>query len=124
MGLATMYSVGYDHGTRFIDHCAQHAHFNVPWCLWWRKSPPQRLMTFAVPVYVAVGDVLLVAVLLFGITKKGSTRWLNVGVVIQPSEIMKIAMPLMLAWWFQRREGQLSTPTSGWPVPCCCCRSA
>jgi rod shape determining protein RodA len=30
-----------------------------------------------------------------------------VGLVIQPSEIMKIAMPLMLAWWFQRREGQL-----------------
>jgi rod shape determining protein RodA len=30
-----------------------------------------------------------------------------VGVVIQPSEILKIAMPLMLAWWFQKREGQL-----------------
>ena len=44
---------------------------------------------------------------LFGITKKGATRWLNVGIVIQPSEILKIAMPLMLAWWFQKREGQL-----------------
>ena len=43
----------------------------------------------------------------FGITKKGAKRWLNVGVVIQPSEILKIAMPLMLAWWFQKREGQL-----------------
>ena len=32
---------------------------------------------------------------------------MNVGVVIQPSEILKIAMPLMLAWWFQKREGQL-----------------
>jgi rod shape determining protein RodA len=53
------------------------------------------------------GVALLVAVALFGITKKGATRWVNVGVVIQPSEIMKIAMPLMLAWWFQRREGQL-----------------
>jgi rod shape determining protein RodA len=30
--------------------------------------------------------------------------------VIQPSEILKIAMPLMLAWWFQRREGQLRAP--------------
>jgi rod shape determining protein RodA len=45
-----------------------------------------------------------------GVTKKGATRWLNVGVVIQPSEILKIAMPLMLAWWFQRREGQLRVP--------------
>jgi len=34
----------------------------------------------------------------------------NVGVVIQPSEILKIAMPLMLAWWFQKREGQLRAP--------------
>jgi len=51
--------------------------------------------------------MLLLATALFGITKKGATRWLNIGMVIQPSEIMKIAMPLMLAWWFQRREGQL-----------------
>ena len=32
---------------------------------------------------------------------------MNIGIVIQPSEILKIAMPLMLAWWFQKREGQL-----------------
>jgi len=59
-----------------------------------------------VPIYT-VGVGLLVAVALFGITKKGAQRWINVGVVIQPSEILKIAMPLMLSWWFQRREGQL-----------------
>jgi rod shape determining protein RodA len=46
-------------------------------------------------------------VAVFGITKKGARRWLNVGITIQPSEILKIAMPLMLAWWFQKREGQL-----------------
>jgi len=54
-----------------------------------------------------LGVALLVAVALFGITKKGAQRWINLGVVIQPSEILKIAMPLMLAWWFQNREGQL-----------------
>jgi rod shape determining protein RodA len=70
------------------------------------QIPPQRLMTFAVPVYV-LGVALLVAVAVFGLTKKGAKRWINLGVVIQPSEIMKIAMPLMLAWWFQKREGQL-----------------
>jgi len=69
------------------------------------QVPPQRLMTLAMPLYT-VGMVLLVATALFGITKKGATRWLNVGVVIQPSEILKIATPLMLAWWFQRREGR------------------
>ena len=70
------------------------------------QIPPQRLMALAVPLY-AVGVALLIAIAVFGITKKGATRWLNVGVVIQPSEILKIAMPLMLAWWFQKREGQL-----------------
>ena len=54
-----------------------------------------------------LGVSLLIAVAVFGITKKGARRWLNVGIVIQPSEILKIAMPLMLAWWFQKREGQL-----------------
>jgi rod shape determining protein RodA len=59
-----------------------------------------------VPLYT-VGVALLVATAVIGITKKGATRWLNLGVVIQPSEILKIAMPLMLAWWFQRREGHV-----------------
>jgi rod shape determining protein RodA len=54
-----------------------------------------------------LGVALLIAVALFGITKKGAKRWVNLGITIQPSEILKIAMPLMLAWWFQKREGQL-----------------
>src|SRR5690606_17011549 len=70
------------------------------------QIPPQRLMSLALPLYV-LGVGLLVAVLLFGITKKGATRWINIGIVVQPSELLKIATPLMLAWWFQRREGQL-----------------
>ncbi|HZF82164.1 MAG TPA: rod shape-determining protein RodA [Burkholderiaceae bacterium] len=104
-GLVTMYSSGYDHGTRFLDHgrnmlLAGFIMFVVA------QIPPQRLMSLAVPLYL-FGVGLLIAVLLFGITKKGAKRWINVGMVIQPSEILKIAMPLMLAWWFQRREGQL-----------------
>ena len=104
-GLLIMYSSGYEHGTRFVDHgrnmlLAGAIMFVVA------QIPPQRLMAFAVPLYV-LGVALLVAVAIFGITKKGARRWLNVGMVIQPSEILKIAMPLMLAWWFQKREGQL-----------------
>jgi rod shape determining protein RodA len=107
-GLLTMYSSGFDHGSRFMDHgrnmlIAGMLMFVVA------QVPPQRLMSFAVPVYV-LGVALLVAVAVFGITKKGARRWVNVGVVIQPSEILKIAMPLMLAWWFQKREGQLRAP--------------
>jgi rod shape determining protein RodA len=55
-----------------------------------------------------LGVALLVATALWGITRKGATRWLALGpLVIQPSEILKIAMPIVLAWWFQKREGQL-----------------
>jgi rod shape determining protein RodA len=104
-GMLIMYSSGFDHGTRFVDHArnmllAGGIMFVVA------QVPPQRLMSFAVPLYV-LGVGLLVAVLVFGIAKKGARRWINVGVVIQPSEILKIATPLMLAWWFQKREGQL-----------------
>ncbi len=105
LGLLTMYSSGYDHGTRFMDHgrnmlIAATIMFVVA------QVPPQRLMSLAVPLYV-LGVTLLIAVAIFGITKKGAKRWVNLGVVIQPSEILKIAVPLMLAWWFQKREGQL-----------------
>jgi rod shape determining protein RodA len=104
-GLITMYSVGFDHGTRFIDH-GRNMILALAVLFVVAQVPPQRLMALAVPLYV-LGVALLVATAVMGITKKGATRWLNVGVVIQPSEILKIAMPLILAWWFQRREGQL-----------------
>jgi rod shape determining protein RodA len=106
-GLVTMYSAGYDQGTRFVDHGRNMAlAFAVLFLA--TQIPPQQLMRLAIPLYV-VGLVLLVATALpgLGVTRKGATRWLNIGVTIQPSEILKIAMPLMLAWWFQRREGQL-----------------
>jgi rod shape determining protein RodA len=105
MGLVTMYSAGFDSGTRFGDH-ARNMLLAVGVMFIVAQVPPQRLMVLAVPLYT-VGVALLLATAVMGITKKGATRWLNVGVVIQPSEILKIAMPLMLAWWFQRREGQL-----------------
>jgi rod shape determining protein RodA len=105
LGLMCMYSAGFDHGTRFVDH-ARNMALAAGIMFVVAQVPPQRLMALAVPLYT-VGVALLVATALFGITKKGATRWLNVGIVIQPSEILKIATPLMLAWWFQRREGQL-----------------
>jgi len=107
-GMLTMYSAGFDHGTRFVDHGRNMLiAFAILFVV--AQISPQRLMSLAVPLYV-LGVVLLLAVEFFGITKKGATRWLNVGIVIQPSEMLKIAVPLMLAWWFQRREGQLRTP--------------
>ena len=98
LGLVTMYSVGYDHGSRFVDH-GRNMLLAATLMFLIAQVPPHRLLSLAVPLYT-VGVALLVATALFGVTKKGATRWLNLGVVIQPSEILKLAMPLMLAWWF------------------------
>jgi rod shape determining protein RodA len=71
------------------------------------QLPPQTLMRFALPTY-AFGLALLIAVALFGDVVNGARRWLSLGVTrIQPSEIMKIAMPLMLAWYFHAHEATL-----------------
>ncbi|HTK99240.1 MAG TPA: rod shape-determining protein RodA [Pseudomonadales bacterium] len=57
------------------------------------------------PLLYVVGTVLLVAVEFFGVIVKGSQRWLEVPGLprFQPSEIMRIAVPLMVAWYFNER---------------------
>ena len=55
------------------------------------------------PILFGLGVLLLIAVLGVGIVSKGARRWLGVGgLSFQPSEIMKLALPLMLAWYFAR----------------------
>jgi rod shape determining protein RodA len=69
--------------------------------------PPQTIARAAVPLYL-VAVVMLIGVAVFGTTVNGSRRWLNLGVArFQPSELMKIALPLMLAWYFQKFEGRI-----------------
>lgn len=105
VGIVTLYSASLDMPGRVEDQLRNiMLTFGLMWVL--ANIPPPTLMRFAVPLYT-VGVALLVAVAAFGLTRKGAKRWLNVGVVIQPSEIMKIAMPLMLAWYYQRREGNI-----------------
>ena len=69
--------------------------------------PPHILSRVGPPLYVA-GVVLLIGVALFGEIRNGSRRWLNLGfMAFQPSELLKLALPLMLAWYFQRNEAIL-----------------
>jgi rod shape determining protein RodA len=69
--------------------------------------PPHYLMRMSVPAYV-IGLLLLIGVALFGDIVNGARRWLNLGITrIQPSELMKIAVPIMLAWYFDRYEATL-----------------
>ncbi|HLW12784.1 MAG TPA: FtsW/RodA/SpoVE family cell cycle protein, partial [Casimicrobiaceae bacterium] len=68
---------------------------------------PQTLARAAVPLYT-VAVAMLIGVAMFGVVVNGSRRWLNLGVArFQPSELMKIALPLMLAWYFQKFEGRI-----------------
>jgi rod shape determining protein RodA len=70
--------------------------------------PLHYLMRTAVPIYV-LGMVLLIGVALFGEISHGARRWLNLGVAtIQPSELMKIGVPLMMAWYFEKHEATLT----------------
>ncbi len=103
VGFITFLSASQNTPVRFEDEFRNLAlSFAVMWVV--SRIPPKWLETAAVWIYAA-GVVLLIAVAIFGLIKKGARRWLNIGFVIQPSELMKIAMPLMLAWYFQKREG-------------------
>ena len=101
--LVTLYSAGYDFPGRFEGQVRNFiAAFVMMWFI--ANISPQRMMRFAIPVYV-IGLLLLVAVLVAGTVKSGARRWLTVGPLqIQPSELLKIGVPLMLAWYFHRYE--------------------
>lgn len=68
------------------------------------QIPPRKYYQWA-PYIFTLGILLLLATLAIGHTGKGAQRWLNLGVVkFQPSEIMKLAVPMMLAWFFNDKE--------------------
>ena len=106
LSLFTMYSSAYDFPGRMEGHVRN---MMVAFALMWIMAniSPQSLMRIALPLY-SLGVALLVAVAVFGLVRKGARRWLDLGVTtIQPSEMLKIGLPLMLAWYFHQRESML-----------------
>ncbi len=106
ISVVTMYSAAFDFPGRFAGHFRN---LGIAFAVMWVAAivPPAVLIRLAVPLYV-IGIALLVAVDIFGIINKGAQRWLDIGITrIQPSELLKIATPLMLAWYFNQREGML-----------------
>ena len=104
VGLVTLYSAANDFPWRFTD---QLRNFAIAAAVMFVAAnvPPTTLQKLAAPVYL-FGVLLLVGVEVAGVTVKGATRWLDIGVTrIQPSEMMRLALPLMLAWYFHKREG-------------------
>jgi len=90
-------------------YAGQSQYFVFAFIIMWVVAivPPIWLAKMA-PLIYGGSLLLLIGVVFFGETSKGATRWLDLGFArIQPSEIMKIALPLLLAWYFQRREKRL-----------------
>lgn len=106
LGLTIMHSAVGGTDWRFAD---QARNFLIAFVALWIAAalPPPILMRLSPYVYV-MGVVLLLGVEFFGETSKGATRWLDLGVVrIQPSEMLKISVPMMLAWYFHKNQGNL-----------------
>jgi rod shape determining protein RodA len=106
LGIATLFSASYENPGRVT---AQLANLCIALLAMWliAQIPPQTLMRVAVPAYL-LGVALLVAVALAGDVVNGARRWLHVGVTrFQPSEMMKLALPMMLAWYFHKNEATL-----------------
>ena len=104
LGLTVMHSAVGGTDWRFAD---QTRNFLLAFGVMWLAAliPPPLWMRLAPYVY-SLGVVLLLGVEFFGETSKGATRWLDLGVArIQPSEMLKISVPLMLAWYFDRHQG-------------------
>jgi rod shape determining protein RodA len=103
LGFVTLFSAGSDFPWRITGQTRNYAVACVVMFIF-ANIPPRVLQKCAVPVFAA-GVILLAATLLFGITVKGATRWIGVGAFrVQPSEIMKLGLPLMLAWYFSLRR--------------------
>lgn len=106
LGMTVMHSAVGDTDWRFAD---QLRNFGLAFFAMWVVAliPPPQLMRLAPLVYI-VGVALLLGVEFFGETSKGATRWLNLGIGrIQPSEMLKIGVPMMLAWYFHRHQGKI-----------------
>lgn len=107
LSVAVVYSASGEHTARVVSHLVNIG-IALAAMLLISHVPPQRLMQFAPPAY-ALGLLLLLAVAMFGIVVNGSRRWLDLGFVrIQPSELMRLAVPMMLAWYLQYKQETLN----------------
>jgi len=106
VGLFVLYSASGENLERVVSQFINIlAALSVLWIA--ANIPPQHLERIALPLYI-LGLLLLLGVTFFGEISHGARRWLHLGIVrIQPSELMKIAVPMLLAWYFSKREASL-----------------
>lgn len=101
MGLVTLFSAG-DADLNQVYRQGMHFTIGLMLVIIFSQIQSKTLRQWAVWLYGA-GIFLLILVLLIGVEKKGARRWLYIGVDIQPAEIMKLAVPMMVAYYFSEK---------------------
>ncbi len=101
MGMVTLYSAS-DANMSMVYRQGIHFMIGLALIIIFSQIQSKTLKQWSIWLYSA-GLVLLILVLLVGVTKKGAQRWLYIGVDIQPSEIMKLAVPMMVAYYFSEK---------------------
>ena len=101
LGLAVLYSAsGQD--MAMVTRQAVRLGFGLVVMLAISQVPP-RILTIWTPWLYGIGIVMLLATLVFGVGR-GAQRWLDLGVLrFQPSELMKLAVPMMVAWYLHSK---------------------
>ncbi len=101
MGLFILYSAS-NQQLRVVEMQVMHLLFAFGVMVIFAQIPPISLQRAAIFLY-AIALILLVIVLLTGHIGKGGQRWLNLGLMhFQPAELMKLAIPLVLAWYYHK----------------------
>ncbi len=97
LSLIILYSAGGEDIDQLTKHAIR-AVFALILMLIFARIPTTALARWSPHIYL-IGLGLLLVVLAVGFTGKGATRWLDLGLFrFQPAEIMKIAVPMMVAW--------------------------
>ena len=103
IGILVVYSASGQNLKMVEHHLANIAIAVVAMLALARLATPQYLRLFA-PVAYVIGILLLVVVDVTGHVGKGAQRWLDIGFLrFQPSEIMKLAVPMICAWYMHER---------------------
>ena len=99
-----VYSASHDEITRFYQHL-RNLIISATLIIILARVPSVYIEKLAIPTYILT-IILLIATEFFGETTNGATRWINLGLIkMQPSEVMKIALPLIMAWFVQKNDG-------------------
>ena len=102
-GLAVLYSAGGESMDLVVRQCVRFGAGLA--ALFLLAQIPPRSYRFWAPVIYSIGLVLLIMVLFIGTEAKGAQRWLSIPGAgrFQPAEVMKLAVPAMVAWYFSER---------------------